>query len=139
MIQNHQDKSLLLNRLVGPFLEQPLVHYVSSLLSIVPKSDLGKIQIIHEYHIHKMLLWTQHDAQGHFAGPLYVFIDDIVRLVFPFGRGYLMVNTVIKNAIRIIPMIPLISLSPFVVFMEWKLLFWYVYYWTPAAQFFFQI
>lgn len=47
------------------------------------------------------------DAQGHFAGPLYVFIDDIVRLVFPFGRGYLMVNTVIKNAFRIIPMIPL--------------------------------
>lgn len=47
------------------------------------------------------------DAQGHFAGPLYVFIDDIVRLVFPFGRGYLMVNTFIKNAFRIIPMIDL--------------------------------
>lgn len=133
MIQNHQDKSLLLNRLVGPFLEQPFVHYVSSLLSWSwEDSDYSRIIISTKCS------FELNDAQGHFAGPLYVFIDDIVRLVFPFGRGYLMANTVIKNAFRIIPMIPLVY---HLLWFSWNGNCYSIcfYHWTPAAQIFFQI
>lgn len=85
MIQNHQDKSLLLNRLVGPFLEQPIVHYVSSLLSIVPKSDLGKIQIIHELSYPQNAPLNSMMPKGTLQAPymflLMILLDWFFRLV----------------------------------------------------------
>lgn len=85
VIQNHQDKSLLLNRLVGPFLEQPFVHYVSSLLSIVPKSDLGKIQIIHELSYPQNAPLNSMMPKGTLQAPymflLMILLDWFFRLV----------------------------------------------------------
>lgn len=99
VIQNHIEKSLLLDRIAGPFLEPPFVHFVSSPLGIVPKSEPGKFRIIHDLSYSKNASVNsgvpKENSQVH-----YDSIDDIVRLVFQCGSGCLMAKTDIKGCFQ---------------------------------------
>lgn len=50
VIQNHIEKSMLLDRIAGPFLEQPFIQFFSSPLDIVTKSEPAKFRIIHDLY-----------------------------------------------------------------------------------------
>lgn len=81
MIQNKIKKSLLLDRMAGPFLKPPFVLFVPSPLCIVPKSEPGKFRLFMTHHIRTNASDDQRvpkeNSQVHYDSS-----DDSVRLVF---------------------------------------------------------
>lgn len=105
VIQDFIAQGRELGRIAGPFPSPPFTHFVSSPLGVVPKSEPGKLCVIHDLSfpksnsVNSMIPDENSTVQ-------YDSIDNVTVLLRKFGQGALMAKTDIQDAFRIVPIHP---------------------------------
>lgn len=105
VINAHISKGLSLDCIAGTFSEPPFSPFVSSPLGIVPKSESGKVRIIHDLSYPKNNSINTNIPKENFVVQ-YDTIDWVINLVQQYGPYCLMAKTDIEDAFRIIPINP---------------------------------
>ena len=94
-----------LGRVAGPFRDIPFVNFQSSPLGLVPKHDPGKYRLIHDLSFPKGDSINAYTARE-YSTVQYESLDRVVELVRSCGLNSLIAKADIRDAFRIIPIIP---------------------------------
>ena len=98
-------KELDAHRLAGPFSSPPFPVFRVSPLGLVPKKVEGEFRLIHHLSFPKGSSLNDGISTDH-TSVSYATVEDAIRRIKTVGPGCFLAKTDIKNAFRIIPILP---------------------------------
>ena len=106
-VRNKIIKEIQLNRVKGPFKEQPLASFVCSPLGVVPKKAPNSFRIIHDLSFPKTSTSVNSAIPTSKSTVSLETFDDVAKLVLKAGKNALIAKADIEEAFKIIPISPL--------------------------------
>ena len=105
-VQQKIDKELQAGRLLGPFTQPPFPNFHVSPIKLVEKSEKGKFRLIHN------LSWPYDDSSinsqipEEYKSVSYSSVQKAINLIMELPKGSYTRKTDIKDAFKIIPILP---------------------------------
>lgn len=121
MVDTKIKKELEAHRLAGPFQFPPFAPFRISPLGIVPKKTPGQFRLIQHLSYPKGSSVNDGIASEH-STVSYATIDDAIHLIKQAGPGCFLAKTDIKNAFRLLPILPN---DYSLLGMQWRGLYYY--------------
>ena len=114
-------KELEAGRLAGPFPIPPLSPFCISPLGVVPKKNPGEFRLIHHLSYPKGCS-VNDGISSEYTSVSYATISDAIQQIKLAGAGCFLSKTDIKNAFRIIPILPQ---GYYLLGMKWQGMYYY--------------
>ena len=98
-------QEIKLDRIAGPFLQTPLIDFISSPLGLVPKKSSSEFRLIHDLSFPRSDSVNSHIDPTHTAVQ-YEDLDHCISIINSLGQNSLIAKTDLKDAFRILPVHP---------------------------------
>ena len=105
LLQQHLDKEVKLNRMLGPFVQKLLQNLICSPVGMVPKKNSDKMQMItHLSYLHGNSINSFMDPQD--ISTSYQSFNNALAIIAKYGHRAYMPKGDVESAFRIIPIAP---------------------------------